>query len=315
MSFAKHTGMVKERTMLKQQTIKAPVHCSGVGLHSGGEVNLRLIPAPINTGIVFLRKSNEGWVPVTANGSKVVATRLSTTIGENGTRVQTVEHFLAALAGLGVTNLLVELDSGELPIMDGSARPFVDLILKAGLAAQEATQPLLVITRPIEVRDGDKWIVVRPSVGFRIDCTIRFDHPWLSRQDYRYEGTPEEFTERIAPARTFGFLEEVEALRNQGLAKGGSLENAVVIGREGILNKEGLRYSDEFVRHKVLDMLGDLSLLGLPIQGEVEAFCPGHQLNTELVAKIQASTDSFRIWNERRVGARAETAPFLPAQV
>jgi UDP-3-O-[3-hydroxymyristoyl] N-acetylglucosamine deacetylase len=285
--------------MYLQQTIKKMVHCAGIGLHSGGPVNLRLVPAPINTGIVFLRKTAQGPVPVKVDGTKVIGTLLCTTIGENGTKVQTVEHLLAALSGLQITNLIIELDSAELPIMDGSAKPFVDLILKAGIQDQGVPQAVLKITRPVEVNDGEKWIRIRPSWKFRVNCTIRFDHPLLAHQSCSFEPVSEDFVEWIAPARTFGFLEEVKALRNHGLARGGSLENAVVVGPDGVLNKEGLRYADEFVRHKILDVLGDLSLLGMPILGEVEAYCPGHQLNTKLVSKILASPDCWTMVKER----------------
>ncbi|MBI3812757.1 MAG: UDP-3-O-acyl-N-acetylglucosamine deacetylase [Nitrospirae bacterium] len=291
-----------------QQTIRKIVHCSGIGLHSGGPVNLRLVPAPIDTGIVFLRKTAKGPVPVKVDGTKVVGTLLCTTIGENGTKIQTVEHLLAALSGLQITNLIIELDSAELPIMDGSAKPFVDLILKAGIQAQGVSQPVLKITRPMEVKDGEKWIRIRPSWKFRVNCTIRFDHPLLAHQSCSFEPVSEDFVEWIAPARTFGFLEEVEALRNHGLARGGSLENAVVVGPDGVLNKEGLRYADEFVRHKILDIMGDLSLLGMPILGEVEAYCSGHQLNTTLVSEILSSTDC---WTMIKDGASA--VPMRPS--
>ena len=301
--------------MLLQRTLREIVQCSGIGLHSGGPVNLRLVPAPINAGIVFLRKTAKGLVPVKVDGTKVVGTLLCTTIGENGTKVQTVEHLLAALSGLQVTNLIIELDSAELPIMDGSAKPFVDLILKAGIQEQGVQQPVLKITRPIEVREGEKWIAIRPSWKFRVNCTIRFDHPLLAHQSCSFEPISEDFVEWIAPARTFGFLEEVKALRNHGLARGGSLENAVVVGPDGVLNKEGLRYADEFVRHKILDILGDLSLLGMPILGEVEAYCSGHQLNTQLVAKILSSADSWTIVTGRPPEAQSAVAAPMTAQV
>jgi UDP-3-O-[3-hydroxymyristoyl] N-acetylglucosamine deacetylase len=289
--------------MYLQQTIKKIVHCSGVGLHSGGPVNLRLVPAPIDTGIVFLRKTAKGPIPVKVDGTKVIGTQLCTTIGENGTKVQTVEHLLAALSGLQITNLIIELDSAELPIMDGSAKPFVDLILKAGIQNQGVPQAVLKITQPVEVKDGEKWIRIRPSWKFSVHCTIRFDHPLLGRQSCSFEPISEDFAEWIAPARTFGFLEEVEALRSHGLARGGSLENAVVVGPNGVLNKEGLRYADEFVRHKILDILGDLSLLGMPILGEVEAYCSGHQLNTKLVSEILSSTDCWTMIKDRPAAA------------
>jgi len=303
--------------MFLQQTIKSIVHCSGIGLHSGGPVNLRLLPAPIDTGIVFLRKTAKGPVPVKVDGTKVIGTQLCTTIGENGTKVQTVEHLLAALSGLQITNMIIELDSAELPIMDGSAKPFADLILKAGIQEQNVPQAYIKITRPIQVSDGEKWIRIRPSWKFRVNCTIRFDHPLLAHQSCSFEPISEDFVEWIAPARTFGFLEEVEALRSHGLARGGSLENAVVVGPNGVLNKEGLRYADEFVRHKILDILGDLSLLGMPILGEVEAYCSGHQLNAKLVTGILSSGDCWTMVKDRPAASvlKPQTAPPVTAQV
>jgi UDP-3-O-[3-hydroxymyristoyl] N-acetylglucosamine deacetylase len=303
--------------MYVQQTIQKIVHCSGIGLHSGGPVTLRLVPAPIDSGIIFIRNTPKGPVPVKVDGTKVVGTQLCTTIGENGTKVQTVEHLLAALSGLQITNLIIESDSAELPIMDGSAKPFVDLILKAGIRNQGVPQPVLKITRPVEVADGEKKIRIQPSWKFRVNCTIRFDHPLLAHQSCSFEPISEDFAEWIAPARTFGFLEEVEALRNHGLARGGSLENAVVVGPDGVMNKEGLRYADEFVRHKILDILGDLSLLGMPMLGEVEAYCSGHQLNTMLVSKILSSTDCWTILKTRpsAIPAQAPADSPVTAQV
>jgi UDP-3-O-[3-hydroxymyristoyl] N-acetylglucosamine deacetylase len=292
--------------MYLQQTIRKIVHCSGIGLHSGGAVNLRLVPAPIDTGIVFLRKTAQGPIPVKVDGTKVIGTQLCTTIGENGTKIQTVEHLLAALSGLQINNLIIELDSAELPIMDGSAKPFVDLILKAGVQSQGVPQSVLKITRPVEVNDGEKWIRIRPSWKFSVRCTIRFDHPLLAHQSCSFEPVSEDFADWIAPARTFGFLEDVEALRNHGMARGGSLKNAVVVGPNGVLNKEGLRFADEFVRHKILDILGDLSLLGMPILGEVEAYCSGHQLNTRLVSEILSSTDCRTITKDHPATAQIQ---------
>ena len=225
-----------------------------------------------------------------------------------------MHQFERALSGLGITNLITELDSAELPIMDGSAKPFVDMILKAGTLDQDAFQPILKITRPVEVRDGVKWIVIRPAANFEINCTIEYAHPLLSRQTYRYQANTEKFIQLVAPARTFGFLDDVEALRSRGLALGGSLENAIVIGPKGILNQEGLRYSDEFVRHKTLDLLGDLYLFGTPIFGKVEAYCPGHELNTMLVSKILASPDSWTMVTDQPA-AQSKTASQITAHV
>jgi UDP-3-O-[3-hydroxymyristoyl] N-acetylglucosamine deacetylase len=296
-------------TMRLQRTLKTPIRCSGIGLHSGHRVNLRLLPAPADTGILFLRKKTDAIVPVQVGGDKVVGTELCTAIGENGTRIQTVEHLLSALSGLQVDNLLIELDSGELPILDGSAEPFVALILKAGIKQQERPQKVIRMIRSVTVEDGDKFITVHPfDRSLVIDCTIRFERPIRIHQRLSYTASPETFIREIARARTFGFLDQVQQLWSRGLAKGGSLDNAVVISEKGVVNQEGLRFGDEFVRHKVLDLIGDLSLLGRPLIGRVEAYCPGHQLNTRLVSQLISSPDC---WVLDEGGEAKETVPAL----
>ena len=303
--------------MRLQRTIKMPIRCSGIGLHSGSRVNLHLLPAPADTGILFLRKTSHGTVPVKVGGDKVVGTELCTAIGENGTRIQTVEHLLSALSGLEVDNLIVELDSSELPILDGSAEPFVSLILKAGIKEQNRLQTIIQMTRPLEVREGDKFIAIRPNGSsdhrLTVECTIRFEQPIPIRQTFAYSASPETFIQEIARARTFGFLHEVQALWSRGLAKGGSLDNAVVISETGVVNPEGLRYRDEFVRHKVLDLIGDLSLLGRPLVGHVKAYCPGHQLNARLVGKILSSPNSWRLEEGGRLHDSQPAASTKPA--
>jgi UDP-3-O-[3-hydroxymyristoyl] N-acetylglucosamine deacetylase len=286
--------------MRMQRTIKNAVQCSGIGLHTGQQVNLKLLPAPVQTGIVFIRKGTEGIARIKVGGEKVIGTELSTSIGENGFRIQTVEHLLSTLSGLRIDNLFVEVDSSELPILDGSAEPFVSLILKAGIKEQKRPQPTIRITRPIEVRQGEKFILLLPSEDesrkadqLTINCTIRFEQPISIDQKMTYINSPEAFVRQVAKARTFGFLHEVQSLWSRGLAKGGSLKNAVVVSESGVINQEGLRYKNEFVRHKILDLLGDLSLLGWPITGTIEAFCPGHQLNTLLVSEILKSPDCW----------------------
>ena len=286
--------------MRMQHTIKNAVQCSGIGLHTGQQVGLKLLPAPVQTGIVFLRKGTEGITRIKVGGEKVIGTELCTSIGENGFRIQTVEHLLSTLSGLRIDNLFVEVDSSELPILDGSAEPFVSLIFKAGIKEQKRPQPTIRITRPIEVRQGKKFILLLPSEEksrtahqLTIHCTIRFEQPISINQKMTYINSPEAFVRQLAKARTFGFLHEVQSLWSRGLAKGGSLKNAVVVSESGVVNHEGLRYKDEFVRHKILDLLGDLSLLGRPIAGTLEAFCPGHQLNTLLVSEILKSPDCW----------------------
>ena len=282
--------------MKMQRTIQKVMECSGIGLHSGERVRLRLLPAPEDTGIVFIKKTQHGVVSVRACGDKVVGTQLCTTIGENGASVKTVEHLLSALSGLEIDNILIEIDSSEIPIMDGSSAPFYSLILEAGITEQDYPQSVIRITHPLEVREGDKYIVLHPvgrGAELSIHCSIHFDQPISIHQTRKYVASPAAYAREIAQARTFGFLHEVEAMRSNGLAKGGSLENAVVVSEKGVINREGLRYRDEFIRHKILDLIGDLALLGRPLAAHIEAYCPGHQLNTRMVSKLLQSTNSW----------------------
>ena len=283
--------------MRYQRTIAKAVSCSGVGLHSGDKVDLRLLPAPVNTGAVFIRTDiNHGRsARVLATISKVAATSLSTILKEDSTAVHTVEHLLSALSGMQVDNIYVELNSAELPIMDGSAAPFVDLLLKAGIVEQSKPQPQIKILEPIGIEEDGKQVMIMPASNYRISYSIDFDHPSIAKQSYHYDSSPAYFQKEIAGARTFGFLKEVEALWAQGYARGGSMENAVIIGEDGILNKEGLRFPDEFVRHKILDLVGDLSLLGMPVIGHLVAVRSGHALHTKLAAKILEEKDKWTI--------------------
>ncbi len=284
--------------MRYQRTIAKAVGCSGVGLHSGKKVDLRLLPAPVDTGIVFIRTDTDHGQPakVSALISKVAATSLSTILGEDSTMVHTVEHLLSALSGMQIDNLYAELNSAELPIMDGSAAPFVELLQEAGIVEQSKPQPQIKILEPIGIEQDGKQVMIMPASNYRISYSIDFDHPVLSKQSYHYDdSSPASFQKEIAGARTFGFLSEVEALWAQGYAKGGSLENAVIIGEDGILNKEGLRFPNEFVRHKILDLIGDLSLLGMPVIGHLIAVRSGHALHTKLAAKILEESHKWAI--------------------
>lgn len=280
--------------MRQQRTIKREIRCEGVGLHTGRPVRMRISPAPLDSGIVFRRLDLEdGRVPIRASVEKVTASPHSTTIRENGACVRTVEHVLSALSGLEVDNVTVSLDAEEVPIMDGSAVTFVNLLRRAGLADQPKGQPYLEIRDEIVVSDGDRRIVVRPATNgvaaaasLAVRCRIEFDHPLIAKQSYAYTASAGAFTQEIASARTFGLLSDLPMLRAQGLALGGSLANAVVVGSKNILNPEGLRYEDEFVRHKVLDLLGDLALVGMPIAGEVIAERSGHALHVKLVEQL-----------------------------
>jgi UDP-3-O-[3-hydroxymyristoyl] N-acetylglucosamine deacetylase len=256
-------------------------------------VTLTLSPAPPDTGIVFVRHQTEGTVSLSASVHHRVPTELCTALSVNGTQIKTVEHVLAALAGLEVDNAFVELDGGEVPAMDGSASSFVRLIRAAGIVPQERRQPYLKIMRPIEVTDGARRVVIEPSSTPRITCSVEYDHPMVKRQAYVYDWSVAAFEQDIADARTFAFLKEVEGLWARGLAKGGSLENTIVLSDRGILNESGLRFQDEFVRHKVLDLIGDLALLGVPFIGHLIADRSGHALHTKLVEKILEQPDSW----------------------
>jgi len=282
-----------------QRTLRRPANCAGIGLHSGQKVTLSLKPAPTDFGIRFQR-SDLGSAEIPASiahlgGQQVLQTQLV----RDQVSVETVEHLMAALGALGVDNVLIELNHSEVPIMDGSAAPWVYLIQDAGVKDQGAPRRCIQILRPLQVQHGDKHIAVYPSDRFKITYTIGFDHPLLRHQRKAVDIDEETFINDIAPARTFGFLKEVEMLRQRGLALGGSLDNAVVIGETGILNP--LRFEDEFVRHKILDVIGDLALVGHPIIGHVVVHRGGHALHTALAAEIHRQTDAWAF-----VGASAE---------
>lgn len=267
-----------------QRTIKRQVTGEGVGLHSGRSAKITLSPAPADTGIVF-RTADSHQTLIPARPDTVVDSHFATTLGVNGTRVQTVEHLLAAAAALGIDNLLVEVEGEEIPAMDGSAKPFVSLLYAAGTVTLPTPRQPLVITQPIRVGDEARWLQILPSDEFRVSYTLDLNHPAVGMQAASFTCTERVFVEELASARTYGFLKDVGALRKNGLAKGGSLDNAVVVGRRAVLNSS-LRYRDEFVRHKILDLIGDLALLGRPVLGHVVARNAGHALNHQLVTAI-----------------------------
>jgi UDP-3-O-[3-hydroxymyristoyl] N-acetylglucosamine deacetylase len=271
-----------------QQTLRRQVSCAGIGLHSGSRVSLTLKPAAAGTGVVF-RRADLG-VDIPARVEHVAAINYATVLGSGGATVETVEHLLAALVSAGVDNVIVELTQPEVPIMDGSSAPFLFLIQEAGLKRQTAARRYLKVLRPVTVASGDKHIAVYPSDHFKVSYTISFDHPLLRHQSRTMRITEQSFSDEIASARTFGFLKEVEWMRQQGLALGGSLDNAIVIGDTGPLN--ALRFDDEFVRHKILDAVGDLALLGRPVLGHVVAHRAGHGLHTQLAAQLLAEPDA-----------------------
>lgn len=271
---------------VRQQTLAAPVAFEGRGLHSGRAVHMRLLPAPANHGIKFQRTDLPEHPPIPALFQNVVDTSLATVLGAEGAIVSTVEHLMACLAGLSIDNVLVALDAYEVPVLDGSAGPFAAAILAGGTCAQEAARHFMVVREPIELAENGKFVGIYPAPGFAIDCEIEFDHPAIGRQALEIEVEPQSFAAAIAGARTFGFYHEVEALQRFGLARGGSLENAVVVDGRGVMNRGGLRYADEFVRHKVLDCIGDFALLGLPIMGRIVARRSGHAFNHAFLRKL-----------------------------
>jgi len=285
---------------MKQRTIKKEIAFSGVGLHSGRDVLVRLLPAGDDNGIRFVRTDLPGRPSVKALWSNVVDTNYATTLGEGGVTVATVEHILAALYGLGVDNADVEVHGSEIPILDGSAGEFVRKIEAVGLRRLSAGRRFIVVKRPIKVSSGEKYLMLLPSKepGLRIDYSIDFDHSLLSKQSFRTHCTREAFIEEIGSARTFGFLSDIEMLRANGLAMGGSLSNAVVVGESHILNEDGLRYPDEFVRHKTLDLIGDLSLAGARVRGLVVAHRSGHALNHRLLQKIGRHRSRWEMMRE-----------------
>jgi len=278
-----------------QYTLKRAVSCCGVGLHAGRTVNLTIKPAPANSGICFVRSDLDSHQTVPAHMKQVVDTQLATTLGNGTAKVSTTEHLLAALRGSGIDNAEIELDSYEVPIMDGSAGPFIHLLSKVGRKRQRALRKVLRITKPITYSDGEKTIRIEPYDGFKITGHIAFDNDLIGDQNYSIEVTQDRFRKEIARARTFGFVEQVEYLWANGLALGGTLESVIAIhwDRRSILNEEGLRFDDEFVRHKVLDLIGDLALLGGPVLGHVVADRSGHSLHLGLMQAIADNPDCW----------------------
>jgi UDP-3-O-[3-hydroxymyristoyl] N-acetylglucosamine deacetylase len=283
--------------MLRQRTLKATIRTTGVGLHTGARVELALRPAAPDTGVVFHRVDIDRPVAIPADALHIGDTRLSSTLKHDGTSISTVEHVMSALAGLGVDNLHIDVAGPEIPIMDGSAAPFVFLLQSAGIVEQDAPKRYLRILVPIEVKDGDKWARFDPYNGFKLDFTIDFPHPMFGSENRNVviDFAEHSYVKEVARARTFGFMQEVEALRAAGLGLGGSLQNAVVLDEYRVLNSEGLRYDNEFVKHKVLDAIGDLYLLGHPLIGQYTAFKSGHGLNNAVARALLARSDAFEL--------------------
>jgi UDP-3-O-[3-hydroxymyristoyl] N-acetylglucosamine deacetylase len=283
--------------MYRQRTLKQSISTKGVGLHTGARVELALYPAPADSGIVFRRTDLPASADIPALAGNVGDTRLSSTLMAGGASVSTVEHLMSALAGLGIDNLRVDIAGPEVPIMDGSAGPFVYLLQSAGIALQDAPKKFLRIVETVEVRDGDKWARFSPYAGFRLDFTIDFPHPVFGSENGHavVDFAEHSYAKDVARARTFGFMQDVETMRSMGLALGGSLQNAVVLDETRVLNSEGLRYDNEFVRHKVLDAIGDLYLIGHPLVGEYAAFKSGHGLNNQLARALLAQPRAYEI--------------------
>jgi UDP-3-O-[3-hydroxymyristoyl] N-acetylglucosamine deacetylase len=296
--------------MLKQRTLKSLIRAKGVGLHTGQKVNMTLRPAQPDTGIVFRRVDLESPVDIPARADRVGETRLSSCLVHQDVKVYTVEHLMSALAGLGVDNAYVDLDGPEVPIMDGSAAPFALLLQQAGLAEQAAPKRFLRVTRTVEVREGEKWARLEPYEGLRLSFSIDFNHPVIdkTRQSVSVDFAETSYLKEIARARTFGFMHDVERLREDGLALGGGLDNALVLDEYRVLNAEGLRFADEFIRHKVLDAIGDLYLLGRPLLGAFSAHKSGHALNNRLLRALLAETAAWEM-------ASFERAELVPAGV
>ena len=300
--------------MVKQRTLKNSVHATGVGLHTGERVDLTLRPAPANSGIVFRRVDLLPVVEIRAEAHAVHDTRLSTCLEANGARVATIEHLMSACAGLGVDNAYVDLSSAEVPIMDGSAGTFIFLLQSAGIVEQSAAKKFIRIKKTVEVKEGDKWVRFEPFNGYKLGFTINFTHPVFAttKQEVTIDLGEHSYIKEVSRARTFGFMQDVEAMRAQGLAMGGNLDNAIVMDEYRVINPDGLRFDDEFVKHKVLDAIGDLYLLGHPLIGAFSGHKSGHALNNALLRALLADEQAW----EFVTFSKADEAPaFLRLQL
>ena len=296
--------------MLRQRTIREKVGCEGVGLHSGQQIKLELLPSPEDSGITFTRTDLPRHPEIRPCIEHLKDTTLATTLGVEhqgvSVRVATVEHLLSALMGLGIDNARVLVDGPEIPILDGSAGPFVDMLRQAGVEWQRRPKRFMVIKKEVKVRDGNKMARIAPGAGLRITCSLDFDHPLISVAPFRFDFSERSFEREVARARTFGFIEDVEALRQRGLARGGSLDNAIVIDSYRVLNPEGLRFPDEFVRHKLLDAMGDIALFGMPVVGRFSSHRGGHEVNCRLVRTVLADAKAYEIVQHSDVAAGRE---------
>jgi UDP-3-O-[3-hydroxymyristoyl] N-acetylglucosamine deacetylase len=300
-------------SVIHQRTLKNIIRATGVGLHTGEKVYLTLRPAAPDTGIVFRRVDLPDPVDIKANPYAVGDTRLSSCLEKDGVRISTVEHLMSALCGLGIDNVYIDLSAGEVPIMDGSAGPFVFLLQSAGIEVQKAPKNFIKVLDTVEVREGDKWVRFDPYNGFKLDIAIDFDHPVLerSRQSVCVDFSRTSYVKEVSRARTFGFMQDVEAMRDMGLALGGSLDNAIVMDDYRVLNVDGLRYEDEFVKHKVLDAIGDLYLLGHPLIGAFSGYKSGHAMNNKLLRRL---VEQRHAWEYVSFERPEDAPPFLALQ-
>ena len=299
---------------MRQRTLKTTIHATGVGVHTGDKVYLTLRPAPVNTGIIFVRVDCSPAVEIPAHSLFVGDTSLCTSLVKEGVRISTVEHLLSALAGLGIDNLYVEVTAPELPIMDGSAAPCVFLIQSAGIVEQHAPKRFIRIKKKVKVAHNDKWASIEPFNGFKVDFTIEFNHPVISDdvQHVVVDFSSLSYVKEVSRARTFGFLSDYELIRKQNLALGASLDNAVVLDEYKILNQDGLRYKDEFARHKILDVIGDLYLMGHSVIGKFKGYKSGHMMNSMLLTKLLADQDAYEIVTFEKDAAKVPIT-FFPA--
>lgn len=283
--------------MIKQRTLKNIIRATGVGLHSGKKVYLTLHPAPVDSGISFRRVDLDEQVVIKATLENVGETMLSTTLVQGDTKVSTVEHLLSAFAGLGIDNALIDVSSAEIPIMDGSAGPFVFLLQSAGIQEQDSPKRFIKINKPVKVTDGDKWASFTPYDGFKVTFTIDFEHPAFKDnvKTATMDFSSTSFVKEVSRARTFGFMKDIEMLRQNNLALGGSLDNAIVVDEHKVINEDGLRYADEFVKHKILDAIGDLYLLGYSLIGEYTGYKSGHGLNNSLLRTLMQQPDAWEM--------------------
>lgn len=297
----------------KQRTLMHEVGCTGIGLHTGEKVKINLRPAPANSGIKFVRTDLKGRPEVEVRFDNVFDTTLATTIGTNGCKVSTIEHLMAAFFGLGIDNAVVELDGPEVPIMDGSAAPFVFLIKSGDVREQKSPKQFIVITKPFKVDDGNRSVCIYPSKELKITYMIDFQHPLLRNQEYELTFSGRDFVREISTARTFGFMKDVETLKKNGFARGGSLDNAVVIDDFRIINEDGLRFDNEFVRHKILDFIGDISIVGSPIIGHFVVKKSGHFLNQHMLRKLMESKKHWKVMTFKTPEECTKTNVTIPA--